>query len=75
MTDRDLHIIQDATLSDEPYIVFRAQDILSTMVLLTYIKLLGDYVPGTSIEHDALERLEEFRAWQVNNPNKVKLPD
>ena len=75
MTDRDLHIIQDATLSDEPYIVFRAQDILSTMVLLTYIKLLGDYVPGTQIEHDAMERLEEFRSWQVNNPNKVKLPD
>jgi hypothetical protein len=62
-------------MDDEPIIVFRAKDILSTMVLLDYISLLGKYVPGTIIEADALEKLEEFRSWQVNNPDKVRLPD
>jgi hypothetical protein len=59
----------------EPYFVFRAQDILSTMVLNYYAKLLEEYSPGQDQIVSVVKCANDFRAWQHENPNKVKLPD
>jgi len=59
----------------EPYLVFRAQDILSSFALDTYLTLVEKFDPyGEQVE--SLTRvINEFRAWQQANPEKVKLPD
>lgn len=61
---------------DEPTITFRAQDILSTMVIQHYLGLLELYSPQEMWIQESLHGLmNEFRLWQKMNPSKVKLPD
>lgn len=72
---KDKKIIKQAKESDEPIIVFRAKDILSTMVLQHYLGLVEMYAADLEFEADLVERLNEFRTWQRDNPSRVKLPD
>ncbi len=62
--------------SGEPYFVFRAKDLLSTLVLKRYQELVDDY-QGDDQSHamTIAEQISNFIAWQKANPNKVKLPD
>jgi hypothetical protein len=60
---------------DEPIFVFRAQDILSVMVLSHYAKLLEDYQQDGSQLVSVVDAANDFRSWQKANPGKVKLPD
>ena len=60
---------------DEPTFTFRAQDILSVMVLDHYARLLEMYEPNGPKSVQVVDELNKFRAWQQANPGKVKLPD
>lgn len=59
----------------EPTFTFRAQDILSVMVLDNYARLLEMYEPNGAKIVRVTDELNKFRAWQQANPGKVKLPD
>ena len=59
----------------EPVFIFRAQDILSVMVLSHYAKLIEDYTSGGGQLTSVIDTANEFREWQRANPGKVKLPD
>lgn len=59
----------------EPTFTFRAQDILSVMVLDNYARLLEMYEPNGAKTVQVIDELNRFRAWQQANPGKVKLPD
>lgn len=61
--------------NDEPTFTFRAQDILSVMVLDNYARLLEMYEPNGAKIVRVTDELNKFRAWQQANPGKVKLPD
>jgi hypothetical protein len=60
---------------DEPIFVFRAQDILSVMVLSHYASLLEDYQQEGTQLASVIDAANDFRSWQRANPGKVKLPD
>jgi len=60
---------------DEPIFVFRAQDILSVMVLSHYSKLLEDFQQDGDQLTSVIDAANDFRTWQKANPGKVKLPD
>lgn len=59
----------------EPFFVFRAKDILSTFALDEYAKIVEKFTPHSPQLESLVEAINEFRAWQVANPDKVKLPD
>jgi len=71
---RNKHIL-DTLLPGEPIIIFRAKDILSTMVLQHYSTLLETYSPYSEIADDVVGKINDFREWQHTNPASVKLPD
>lgn len=60
---------------DEPIFIFRAQDILSVMVLVHYASLLEDYQQDGDKLASVVDAANDFRSWQKANPGKVKLPD
>lgn len=60
---------------DEPVFIFRAKDILSTMVIMHYLTLVTSYNPDNFLIESITETLNEFRRWQQENPSEVKLPD
>lgn len=60
---------------DEPVFIFRAQDILSTMVIKQYLSLVEIYNPNNLLLESIIDSMNEFIAWQQQNPEKVKLPD
>lgn len=60
---------------DEPTFTFRAQDILSVLVLDEYARLLERYDPVSEKLARVTDELNKFRDWQRSNPGKVKLPD
>jgi hypothetical protein len=72
--ERNKHIL-DTLKPGEPIVIFRAKDILSTMVLLHYQTLLEMYNPHAEINERMVEKIAEFRLWQQQNPDKVKIPD
>lgn len=58
----------------EPFFFIRAQDALSTKLLVAYMALCRDQ--GLMDNVISLENVyEEFVAWQQLNLDKVKLPD
>lgn len=59
----------------EPFFVFRAKDILSTMALDEYAKLVERYGPLSDQLQSIGDAIHAFQVWQRNNPDKVKLPD
>ena len=67
--------ILESVTADEPIFVFRAKDILSTMVLLHYLTLVESYNPHSEQCESITRWIDQFRKWQHANPEKVKLPD
>ena len=61
--------------ADEPTFTFRAQDILSVLVLDEYARLLERYDPASEKLAAVVHEMNAFRDWQRTNPGKVKLPD
>jgi hypothetical protein len=67
--------------SDEPVIVFRAQDKLSVPMLARYENLYVQAQPDSfnPDEDEFVQKVrsvrEEFLRWQGENADKVKLPD
>lgn len=61
--------------NEEPTFTFRAQDILSVLVLDEYARLLERYDPASEKLAHVVEEINKFREWQRSNPGKVKLPD
>lgn len=59
----------------EPFFVFRAKDILSTFALDEYAKFVEKFNPDSPMLVSLVDAINDFRAWQTNNPDKVKLPD
>lgn len=59
---------------DEPIFIFRAQDILSVMVLSHYAMLLEQYGDLEMIE-SVVKWRNQFQQWQRANPGLVKMPD
>lgn len=63
--------------SDEPCMIFRAQDVLSLAAIDGYIEAAND--SNTDAPEEFIELLSkcraDFVAWQEANPDKVKLPD
>lgn len=59
----------------EPFFVFRAKDILSTMALDEYAKLVERYGPLSGQLQSIGDAIHDFQQWQRDNPDKVKLPD
>jgi phenylalanine-4-hydroxylase len=70
-TDNILHNLWQ----NEPYFVFRAQDILSSFAIEAYLTLLEKFNPHSPQVEAVTEELNRIRAWQQANPDKVKLPD
>lgn len=60
---------------DEPLILFRAKDKL-TPELLEHYKEMCQKAGCQPQQVDSLDELiQQFRDWQVANPDKVRLPD
>lgn len=76
VSDRDLRIIEECKASDEPCIVFRAQDRYAPSVLRSYLEILSPDPSITDEFRDAvLERIKEMDAWQAENNLKVHTPN
>lgn len=60
---------------EEPIFVFRAQDILSVMVLSHYARLVEEYQQHGYQLESIIDAANDFRKWQRENPGLVKLPD
>lgn len=59
----------------EPFFVFRAKDVLSTMALDEYAKIVERYGPLSEQLQSIGDAIVAFQQWQRSNPSKVKLPD
>lgn len=75
MTEKDKKIIEDAEKEGIPIFVFTAKDVVSSTTLAYYWNRCIS--AGCKPEHTKaiLDRVNEFKEWQRNNQNKVKLPD
>lgn len=61
--------------ADEPFFIFRAKDILSTLAIDEYAKWVEKFHPDSPQLISLVDEANRFRAWQVANPDKIKLPD
>jgi hypothetical protein len=75
MNKKDDKIITDAQSRNIPIFVIIAKDAHSVKTLEEYF-LLCD-AEGATAEHiiAVQERIDEFRQWQIDHPDQVKLPD
>ena len=75
MNKKDAKIIEDAERDGIPIFVITAKDVCSVEALENYYVDCAS--EGCSKEHLAgiNERTDEFKEWQMNNPDKVHLPD
>lgn len=60
---------------DEPVIVFRARDITTPDLLAYYMMRCVKKGSPRRHLHIILATIDEFRKWQKDNPDKVKVPD
>ena len=76
LSDRDKKILFDATQTDEPIFIFRAKDIISMFALKEYERVVEMYQGD---DHEFLQhvstRIAEFKDWQREHPEEIKLPD
>lgn len=75
---RTTKILNQCLASDEPFIVFRAKDIFTPMVVSYYIGLLENtFGHDSNLEQQEalVEHRREMVQWQRRNPERVKLPD
>ena len=67
-------ILQDAQKDNEPVFVIRAKDKFSTNAIYTYI---GKCIDHCDLSHtrEIIHIAGEFMIWQMEHPDKVKIPD
>jgi hypothetical protein len=75
MTSKDKKIIEDSEAKGIPIFVLTAKDICSYRTLLAYRQeCVKNDCDGLHVENVA-NRISEFRDWQIENENLVKIPD
>ena len=67
-------MLQSAKENNEPIFIIRAKDKHSTMLLETYLEECEFGSPKNHIE-EIKEILSDFKKWQKENPDKIKIPD
>ncbi len=74
MTDKDKKIIRDSAYNNIPIFVLTAKDKMAVETLIAYRDLCA---ADCSTEHfQGIEkRINEFTNWEVDNPDKMKIPD
>lgn len=73
---RTLKILEQCLSSGEPFIVFRAKDIFTPMVIAHYVGLIEQIQPGDSEQQEALlQHRDEIVTWQRANSSRVRYPD
>jgi len=75
MKDKDKKIIEDSERVGIPIFVLTAKDNCSVVALVEYFKQVT--LEGCSQEHKlgVMKRIDDFREWQINNLERVKMPD
>ncbi len=75
MLKKDKKIIEDCQRDDIPMFVISGKDICAIPALVEYLTQCA--MDGCCDEHrEAVKtRIDEFRDWQMNHPNRVHLPD
>lgn len=69
-------IVADCLLHGEPFFVFRARDIFSTMVLKQYLTVLEMYGPDDpDFQANIVQFLGVLKKWQTENVRDVRYPD
>lgn len=69
-------IVADCLIHGEPFFVFRARDIFSTMVLKQYLTMLEAYGPDDpDFQANIVQFLGVLRKWQTENVATVRYPD
>lgn len=75
MSEKDQKILKDAKKDNIPIFVFTAKDKLSVIILSNYLQQCAmNNCPQEHVKEIA-ERINEFMDWQVENMDKVELPD
>ena len=75
MQKKDNKIIVDCDRDDIPMFVISGKDICAIPTLVEYLTQCA--LDGCSDEHKLAvkARLDEFREWQMNHPDRVHIPD
>jgi hypothetical protein len=69
-------IVADCLIHGEPFFVFRARDIFSTMVLKRYLIMLEEYGPDDpDFQANIVQFLGVLKKWQTENVAAVRYPD
>lgn len=72
---KDAEIVRRCVASDEPFIVFRAQDLLATTLLHQYEGLAIEAECDEEFVDGIRARRREFAEWREDHPDKMKRPD
>lgn len=71
---RGARILDKVAQTDEPIIIFRAQDMHSVGVIRDYLaRLWSDVNVKDNMRDAVVDKAKEFEAWQI--ANSVKSPD
>lgn len=69
-------IVAECLVSNEPFFVFRARDILSTLVLRRYLTALEEIGPDDPDMHaGVVDFIDIMRKWQARHIKDVRYPD
>ena len=75
MTAKDKKIIEDSEAQGIPIFVLTAKDFISVSTICAYLDFCrAEQCPSEHIS-EIVARIHDFRDWQKDNPDKVKLPD
>lgn len=73
---RAKNILKKVEGTDEPIFVLRAKDMFSLFLLAQYWDMVEKIGPGNpDFEELVASTMQEFRQWQMRNPDRVKYPD
>ena len=71
----DKKIIEESEANGTPIFVLTVKDLLSWKALQLYHTQCAHNLCNPDHLKGITNRMVEFKAWQKNNPDKVKLPD
>jgi hypothetical protein len=75
MKTKDKKIIEDSERDMIPIFVLTAKDLLSVKGINLYLTQCKHNLCSKEHCDNVRDRLVEFKAWQKNYPDKVKMPD
>lgn len=75
MNKKDQKTINDSEREGIPIFVLTAKDKLSLKAIKEYFTVCSEESCASEHLIGINDRIEEFKWWQENNPDKVKLPD